>query len=134
MTDYTKEVLEKAEDLTDENWAALVKQRGEKSAVYTEAMGKATQVARTKFIEDTQLASDYAYYLSDRSLQIADDEWLTDDTIFLRAEILYATLIGLYSRDSITVEQYEALTQPWRKVIGPIHPEDVDVFQKGWLY
>lgn len=34
---------------------------------------------------------------------------------------------GLVVRDLITTSRYDALTRPWRTVIGPIHPDDPDL-------
>ena len=34
---------------------------------------------------------------------------------------------ALVVRDLITTNCYDALTRPWRTVIGPIHPDDPDI-------
>ena len=34
--------------------------------------------------------------------------------------------LALVVRDLISVEHYDALTGPWRTIIGPIHPDDPD--------
>lgn len=35
---------------------------------------------------------------------------------------------ALVVRDLITTEDYDTLTRPWREVIGPIHPDDPELF------
>ena len=37
--------------------------------------------------------------------------------------LLVRDLIG----DGFTQEQYDLLTGPWRKTVGPLHPDDVDL-------
>ena len=37
------------------------------------------------------------------------------------------TAKGLLVRDLISTEHYDALTRPWRTVIGAIHPDDLDI-------
>ena len=37
------------------------------------------------------------------------------------------TVCALVVRDLITTNCYDALTRPWRTVIGPIHPDDPDI-------
>ena len=34
---------------------------------------------------------------------------------------------ALVVRDLITQEHYDALTRPWRTVVGPLHPDDPDL-------
>lgn len=44
-------------------------------------------------------------------------------------DVVGNTVIALIVRDTIMVKNYDILTTPWRKTIGKIHPDDLDMME-----
>ena len=50
-----------------------------------------------------------------------------EDTVWAAVHVAAGDAgLALVVRDLISVEHYDALTGPWRTIIGPIHPDDPD--------
>jgi hypothetical protein len=111
--------------------------QGEYVAALVERAQSLTDAEVLKLAQDWDATSDAAWDTAQNAARLAgrpaawDNAWnaiwdATSDAAWDVASDVAAALVvrDLISPDGFTQEHYDILTESWRRIIGPIHPDD----------
>lgn len=102
--------------------------QGVQVAALIERADRLTDVEARRLFDAWDAAMGAGWHPAKTAAFAVDDARTTaEDTVWAAAHVAAGDAgLALVVRDLISVEHYDALTGPWRTIIGPIHPDDPD--------
>jgi hypothetical protein len=108
-----------------EHVAALIARAQNLTAEERDRLDAAWNAVRYATRDSAQyVARDAGWYAAQYAAQSAARYAAQSAAQYAAQYVARDTAGALVSRDLISTEHYDLLTRPWRKIIGPIHPDD----------